>query len=88
MMIDAPTARFDWGHGVIAATDLINDGSYPDMATDALLAAAGDAGTVVQTGLHEESRTVIYMVEFASGRVVGCFDHELAPMPGSRFPAP
>lgn len=77
--------RFDWGHAVMAAVDLVNDGSHPGSAEGALLAAAGACGTVVQTGLVEATRTPVYMVEFADGTVVGCFDAELTPVPGAGF---
>ena len=71
--------RYEWGQSVLAATDLFNDGSYPEAPSEALLIQSGEAGEVVQVGRHTESETVVYMVEFASNRVVGCFENELAP---------
>jgi nitrogen fixation protein NifZ len=62
---------------VVAAIDLVNDGSYPDMGADALLAASGSRGEIVQTGLHEETSTPVYLVEFADGKVIGCLEHEI-----------
>lgn len=67
------------GQHVAAAADLFNDGSYPDAAEGALLVPSGAAGEVVQVGLHMESGTNVYMVEFAHRRMVGCFEDELAP---------
>ena len=47
--------------------------------TEALLVQSGEAGEVVQVGHHTDSGTVVYMVEFALNRVVGCFEQELEP---------
>ncbi len=77
---DSAQPRFRPGERVQAAVDLVNDGSYPEMPADALLVTAGEAGEVVQIGAHVESRTNVYMVEFASRRVVGCLEDELAPL--------
>ena len=76
-MLDVREPKFQWGQAVVTLIDLVNDGSYPDMEADALLAASGSKGEIVQTGMHEESRTPIYIVEFADGKVVGCLEHEL-----------
>jgi nitrogen fixation protein NifZ len=64
---------------VQAAANLFNDGSYPQKPSEALLVQSGEAGEVVQVGHHIDTGTVVYMVEFALNRVVGCFEHELAP---------
>jgi nitrogen fixation protein NifZ len=69
--------RFECGQPVIANVDLFNDGSYPDQPAEALLVATGSTGEVVQVGLHEESSTAVYMVEFADGKVVGCLEQEI-----------
>jgi len=76
--MDATMPRYEWGQQVHAVVDLFNDGSYPEQPIDALLVSNGEAGEVVQIGKHTDSGTVIYMVEFASKRVVGCFEPELA----------
>ena len=76
-MIEPRMPKYDWGQRVIAAVDLFNDGSYPDSPVDALLVERGVAGEVVQVGLHEESATPVYMVEFPSSRVVGCLEDEI-----------
>ncbi len=78
-MIDLPdpqAARFQWGQAVLAATDLYNDGSLPGAEDDALLVAEGGPGEVVQVGLHEETRTPVYMVDFGVA-VLGCLEDEL-----------
>jgi nitrogen fixation protein NifZ len=69
--------RFEWGQRVQAMTDLLNDGSYPERASDALLVSTGAMGEVVQVGRHLESGVFVYMVEFASNQVVGCMEPEL-----------
>lgn len=72
-------SRFDWGMRVRAATDLFNDGSYPDHEPEALLVKAGDPGEIVQIGQHVETETTIYLVEFYEKLVVGCFAEEIEP---------
>jgi nitrogen fixation protein NifZ len=62
-MMESSAPRYEWGQRVQAAADLFNDGS----------------GEVVQVGHHTDSGTVVYMVEFALNRIVGCFEQELEP---------
>lgn len=76
-MLDIREPRFQWGQPVRTAVDLFNDGSYPEVAEAALLVACGSRGEIVQTGMHEESNTPVYMVEFPDGKVVGCLEPEL-----------
>jgi nitrogen fixation protein NifZ len=78
-MMEASAPRYELGQRVHAAADLLNDGSYPEQPSEALLVKSGEAGEVVQVGRHTDSGTVVYMVEFALNRVVGCFEHELSP---------
>ena len=75
----ASAPRYAWGQRVQAAADLFNDGSYPEQPAEALLVQSGDAGEIVQIGKHTDSETVVYMVEFARNRVVGCLEPELLP---------
>jgi len=70
--------KFQWGQPVVAAIDLVNDGSYPDCAADELLTAQGTRGEVVQVGSHVDTQTPIYLVEFPNGRVVGCMEEEIS----------
>jgi nitrogen fixation protein NifZ len=76
-MTPGEPARFSWGQRVRALIDLYNDGSYPDVPQDALLAAAGSTGEVVQVGVEVESGVSVYLIEFGPGRVVGCLEQEL-----------
>lgn len=78
-MLDIREPKYQWGQPVVTLIDLVNDGSYPDMEPEALLVAGGTRGEIVQTGMHEESNTPIYLVEFPDGKVVGCLESELAP---------
>jgi nitrogen fixation protein NifZ len=68
---------YERGQRVQAAADLLNDGSYPEQPSEALLVQSGEAGEVVQVGHHSDSGTIVYMVEFAQNRIVGCFENEL-----------
>jgi nitrogen fixation protein NifZ len=78
-MTETSAPRYEWGQRVQAAADLFNDGSYPQHPLEALLVQNGEAGEVVQVGCHTDSGTVVYMVEFALNRIVGCFEQELEP---------
>lgn len=72
--------KYQWGQRVRAGIDLFNDGSHPEHAPGALLVTAGATGEIVQSGMHVESSTPVYMVEFDGIRhVVGCLEDEIAP---------
>jgi nitrogen fixation protein NifZ len=77
--METSAPRYEWGQRVQAASDLLNDGSYPEQPPEALLVQNGEAGDVVQVGRHTDSGTVVYLVEFALNRIVGCFEQELEP---------
>lgn len=79
-MIEPRVAKFQWGQRVAAVTDLHNDGSFPNAGLEALLVGVGDQGEIVQVGVHTESNTPIYLVEFGDRRVVGCMEEEIAPL--------
>ncbi|GAB4358767.1 MAG: hypothetical protein Kow0026_19900 [Oricola sp.] len=79
--IEPRMPKYRSGQPVWAAADLYNDGSHPHAAGDALLVRSGEAGEIVQVGMHEESNTPVYMVEFASRHVVGCLEEEISPEP-------
>jgi len=76
-------ASFQPGEVVFAAEDLYNDGSIPDVADGALMAAAGTRGVVVKSGHIEAAPEVdVYVVRFEGddavlGSPVGCLAHEL-----------
>ena len=76
-MLDIREPKFKWGQLVMAIEDLFNDGSHPQIEPDALIVAAGTQGEIVQTGMHEDSNTPVYIVEFSGGKVVGCLEHEI-----------
>jgi len=69
---------FQWGQKIRTIADLRNDGSYPDWPEDALIVQCGERGEIVQVGLHVESNTPIYLVEFSRNRVVGCLETEIS----------
>jgi len=79
-MIEPAIPKYQWGQRVKTLVDLLNDGSYPQVPEKDLLASAGDVGEVVQVGTHVESNTPVYMVEFASKRVIGCLEDEISPL--------
>lgn len=73
---EAREASYQWGQRVVALQDLGNDGSYPELAADAVLVEQGTEGEIVQVGHHAESNQPVYMVEFGT-RVVGCTEDEI-----------
>jgi nitrogen fixation protein NifZ len=78
-MIEPRLPKFQWGQRVRCLIDLVNDGSYPNAAEDALLAAAGTVGEIVQVGSHVDSNTPVYIVEFDERYVIGCLEEEIEP---------
>ncbi|MCJ2185679.1 nitrogen fixation protein NifZ [Novosphingobium beihaiensis] len=81
MMFDLREPVYQWGERVIAAVDLVNDGTYPGVAEEAVLAATGTPGEIVNVGHHSDSNTPVYLVEFLTESngpvVVGCLEEEL-----------
>lgn len=59
--------------------DLFNDGTFPEKSESELLVKKDTEGVIVQTGMHEESQTPIYMVDFANSIVIGVFEEEITP---------
>ncbi len=71
------------GDMVYAATELVNDGSIPDLPENERLATPGTRGVIINTGYYEEmpDRT-LFLVRFESGQKelgppVGCWEEEL-----------
>jgi nitrogen fixation protein NifZ len=79
-MFEPRVPKYQWGRPVRAAVDLLNDGSYPEQPGEGLLVAAGEEGEIVNVGLHTESNTPVYIVEFTGNRVVGVVEEEIAPL--------
>jgi nitrogen fixation protein NifZ len=71
---------YAWGQRVIALDDLINDGSHPEREADALLAARGSVGEIVNIGHAQELNEPVYLVQFADC-VVGCMELEIVAAP-------
>ncbi|MBB1074961.1 nitrogen fixation protein NifZ [Rhodoferax sp. 4810] len=76
---------YAWGQRVIALDDLINDGSHPEREADALLAARGSVGEIVNIGHAPDLNEPVYLVQFADC-VVGCLEIELVPAPLGLLP--
>lgn len=80
-MIGPVVPLYQWGQKVVAAQDLFNDGSYPELEADALIVPDGRIGEIVQVGTHVDTNIAVYMVEFGP-RVVGCLEHEILAADG------
>ena len=78
--MDIREPAYAWGQRVIAIDDLVNDGSHPEREPDALLAARGDVGEIVNIGHAQELNEPVYLVQFGDC-VVGCLEIELVPAP-------
>ena len=76
MMIEPRAPKFEWGQSVLAAVDLYNDGSMPELPEDQLLIVAGGPGEIVQVGHHSEANLPLYMVDFGLC-VLGCLEEEI-----------
>jgi nitrogen fixation protein NifZ len=76
MMIEPREPRYQWGQQVLALVDLVNDGTYPDLPDDAILAGMGSEGEIVQVGRHVEANQPVYMIDF-DGKVIGCLEEEI-----------
>ena len=82
---EARPPQYPWGLNVIALDDLFNDGSYPEREHDALLAARGEVGEIVNIGTAVELGEPVYLVQFAHA-VVGCMEEEIIPAPAGLLP--
>lgn len=71
------------GDIIFAATDIKNDGSLPDLPEDALVAAAGTRGVLINIGhLEEDPDRELFLVRFEGtdgnlGLPTGCWPEEL-----------
>ena len=83
--IELREPAYAWSQRVIALDDLVNDGSYPERALDALLVARGSVGEVVNIGHAPDLNEPVYLVQFADC-VVGCLEIELVPAPLGLLP--
>jgi nitrogen fixation protein NifZ len=75
-MIEPREPKYQWGQSVVAADDLYNDGSLPDVPEDLLLVVAGGPGEIVQVGHHPQANVPIYLVDFGVV-VLGCMEEEI-----------
>ncbi len=68
---------YDYGDSVRLIRNVRNDGTYPGMATGALLIRRGAVGCVYDVGTYLQDQ-LIYRVHFLdAGRTVGCREEEL-----------
>ena len=77
-MAEAQVAKYQWGQTISSLVDLINDGSFPDVAPEAVLVEKGTRGEVVNVGSVEENGMPVYLVEFTNGKVVGVLEDEIS----------
>lgn len=77
-MAEPQIPKYQWGQAISCQTDLINDGSYPDVPLAAMLVEQGTQGEIVNVGNVEETGVPVYLVEFSNGKVVGVLEEEIA----------
>lgn len=80
--------QFDYGDPVRVIRQIRNDGTYPGVATGALLIRRGSMGYVQQIGRFLQDQ-IIYGVHFVEqgGRLVGCREQELIPAAAPWIPS-
>lgn len=83
----ARASVYRWGQRVIALDDIFNDGSHPEQAPDALLAARGTVGEVIKIGHVPQANEPVYLVQF-DDCVVGCLEVELVAAPPGLWQEP
>ena len=82
-------AQLHPGDIVYAATEIRNDGGIPGIPFDALIAAPGTRGVVVNIGhLEQEPGRELFLVRFEDaelslGPPTGCWSEELTTEPGN-----
>lgn len=75
------------GDMVFATTDILNDGSVPDLPDDMKFAEPGARGVLVNTGhLEEQPSKILFLVRFEDknrelGPPVGCWPDEISEEP-------
>lgn len=79
MNVHFQTPKYQWGQTMVAAVDLVNDGSHPRVAANALLAAQGSPCEIVNVGAVQHTGSPVYLVEFPDGVVVGVLEDEIVP---------
>jgi nitrogen fixation protein NifZ len=73
------------GDVVYAASHIYNDGGIPGLPENALIAAPGARGLIVETGyLEDDPQRKIYLIRFEDqdlnlGPPTGCWPEELTP---------
>jgi len=71
------------GDMIYAATDIVNDGSIPDLPEGELIAASGSRGVLINFGhLEEDEDQSVYLVRFEDSdgnlsQAIGCWPQEL-----------
>ena len=71
------------GDMIYAASDILNDGSIPDIPEGALIAASGCRGVLINFGhLEENEAQEVYLIRFEDetgelGPAIGCWPQEL-----------
>jgi len=79
-MVEPQISKYQWGQAISSQTDLLNDGSYPDVPVEAVLVEQGTKGEIVNVGMVEETGAPVYLVEFVNGKVVGVLEEEISPV--------
>jgi hypothetical protein len=75
-------AQLSVGDLVVATRDLRQDGTFPDpaIAVGEVLVPADLPGQVVDIGVYLNEH-IVYAVAFGNGRLVGCLEREVSPLP-------
>ena len=83
--------RLKTGDTIIAARDILNDGSFPEAEEDEILVPGGSRGVIIDEGYLEDNESqTVYLVKFechddpaALGPPIGCWPEDISPLPDS-----
>jgi len=81
-------SQLNIGDVIYAVAEIRNDGGIPDLPQDALLAAPGTRGVIVNIGhLEQDPGRALFLVRFEGeslelGPPTGCWAEELTAEPG------
>lgn len=68
---------YEYGDEVRLIRNVRNDGTYPGMATGALLVRRGSVGCVYDVGTYLQDQLIYRVLFLESGRTIGCRQEEL-----------
>ena len=77
------------GDTILAAQDILNDGSFPTAEENEVLVPKGSKGMIIDEGhLEDDESRIVYLVKFEChdnpaelGPPIGCWPEDIEPIP-------